>query len=124
MKLVADSGSTKTDWYLVDDNKISTFSTQGYNPYYCTTAEVQKSLELELLGNLDQDNYQHFIKLTPEKRDSLFFNLDMYYNGVLLKKDIFNYYYVVRPYGVMNNQLYYYNDFPEYIRDKTNHKLN
>ena len=53
MKLVADSGSTKTDWYLVDGNQWTTYTTQGYNPYYCTTAEVQESLEAELLGSLD-----------------------------------------------------------------------
>jgi glucosamine kinase len=53
MKLVADSGSTKTDWYLVANKELRTYTTQGYNPYYCKTEEIQKSLELELLGNLN-----------------------------------------------------------------------
>jgi len=53
MKLVADSGSTKTDWYLIGDKEFITYTTQGYNPYYWTTEEVQKSLELELLGSLN-----------------------------------------------------------------------
>lgn len=53
MKLVADSGSTKTDWYLVKNKELITYKTQGYNPYYCTTEEVRKSLNSELLIHLE-----------------------------------------------------------------------
>lgn len=53
MKLIADSGSTKTDWYLIKDKELLRYSTQGYNPYYCTTEEVKKSLNAELLNKVD-----------------------------------------------------------------------
>jgi len=37
MILVADSGSTKTDWRLIKDNKIiNSFSSIGLNPYFIT----------------------------------------------------------------------------------------
>jgi N-acetylglucosamine kinase-like BadF-type ATPase len=53
MKLIADSGSTKTDWYLIKDKGLLRYNTQGYNPYYFTTEEVKKSLETELLTKID-----------------------------------------------------------------------
>lgn len=53
MKLIADSGSTKTDWYLIKDKELLRYDTQGYNPYYFTTEEVQKSLKVELLDKID-----------------------------------------------------------------------
>lgn len=58
MKLIADSGSTKTDWYLVSDKEQLKYSTQGYNPYYCTTEEVKKSLNAELLDKLEASKIQ------------------------------------------------------------------
>lgn len=53
MKLIADSGSTKTDWYLIKDKQLLRYKTQGYNPYYCTTEEVKKSLSVELLDKVE-----------------------------------------------------------------------
>jgi N-acetylglucosamine kinase-like BadF-type ATPase len=53
MKLIADSGSTQTDWYLIRDKELLRYNTEGYNPYYCTTEEVQKSLRAELLNQVD-----------------------------------------------------------------------
>jgi N-acetylglucosamine kinase-like BadF-type ATPase len=58
MKLIADSGSTKTDWYLIKDKQLLRYSTQGYNPYYCTTEEVKKSLNAELLDKVDAGTIQ------------------------------------------------------------------
>jgi len=35
MILIAESGSTKTDWVLVDDNnQITMFKTMGFNPFF------------------------------------------------------------------------------------------
>ena len=53
MKLVADSGGTKTDWYLVNGTEFTTYTTQGYNPYFCTSSDIQESIEMELLNKLD-----------------------------------------------------------------------
>jgi glucosamine kinase len=50
MILIADSGSTKTDWRLIDaDKKIHQFATQGLNPYFQTSEEISEILKLELI---------------------------------------------------------------------------
>ena len=48
VKLIADSGSTKAEWCLIDGKKKKTFFTQGLSPYFFTTEQVQQILELEL----------------------------------------------------------------------------
>lgn len=53
MKLIADSGSTKTDWYLIDGTKNTSYTTQGYNPYYFTSEEIRQDLEQKLLNQLN-----------------------------------------------------------------------
>jgi N-acetylglucosamine kinase-like BadF-type ATPase len=53
MILIADSGSTKTDWRLIDDkNNIHQANTQGINPYFVSTDDIYKILENELLPAL------------------------------------------------------------------------
>ena len=42
MQLIADSGSTKTDWRLIDNDTITQFSCIGLNPDFVTTNEVEK----------------------------------------------------------------------------------
>jgi N-acetylglucosamine kinase-like BadF-type ATPase len=51
--LIADSGSTKTDWRLIDDNKqIHQFSSQGINPYFQTSEQISEILRSELLPQI------------------------------------------------------------------------
>lgn len=53
MKLIADSGSTKTAWCLVsDDGRQERISTQGINPYHQTEADIVSALRTELLPAL------------------------------------------------------------------------
>jgi len=41
MILVADSGSTKTAWKFIDDNrKVHSFHTLGFNPFFWTSKEI------------------------------------------------------------------------------------
>ncbi len=60
MLLIADSGSTKTDWRLVaDDGKASAIQTDGVNPYYQTTEQIADTLTTQLvpqLGNATVSN--------------------------------------------------------------------
>lgn len=50
--LIADSGSTKTDWILLDGSKEEqVFSTSGMNPFFCTTQDYQRILKEELAIN-------------------------------------------------------------------------
>ena len=58
MKLIIDSGSTKTQWYGISnaENPTIKFQTRGYNPYYCTTDEILKSLENDLVPILNTEH--------------------------------------------------------------------
>lgn len=52
MLLIADSGSTKTDWRLIDKNKkIHQYSTQGLNPYFLNSEDIVTILNKELLSD-------------------------------------------------------------------------
>jgi glucosamine kinase len=54
MKLIADSGSTKTDWVLCDKdgNAKKNISTQGLNPYHKSSEEIKEILKKELVPHL------------------------------------------------------------------------
>lgn len=50
MILIADSGSTKTDWRILDQNKVITQTqTVGFNPYYQDADSIANELKLNLL---------------------------------------------------------------------------
>jgi N-acetylglucosamine kinase-like BadF-type ATPase len=51
--LIADSGSTKTDWRFVnDENKIIAFRSEGYNPRLTDAVQMKESLLKEVLVQL------------------------------------------------------------------------
>ncbi|MBQ8153887.1 MAG: ATPase [Paludibacteraceae bacterium] len=59
MKLIADSGSTKTDWTLLYDSGlrtdnvfVATFKTQGITPIHQSPAEIRQILAQELMPQL------------------------------------------------------------------------
>jgi len=54
MILIADGGSTKTNWCLLNEagRKIH-FNTEGYNPYFAKQDYIEKSLRTTLPDNLD-----------------------------------------------------------------------
>ena len=57
MVLIADSGSTKCDWALLDSkgNKLGIYETIGLNPYFHTSeamsSAIQANAELSGMGN-------------------------------------------------------------------------
>jgi len=54
MILIADSGSTKTDWRLMKgDKEISRTQTKGFNPYYQNIGEMASEIESALLPNIE-----------------------------------------------------------------------
>jgi len=56
MILIADGGSTKTNWCLVtDDGKKVYFNTEGYNPYFVSEDYIVQSLNENLPVDLDKD---------------------------------------------------------------------
>ena len=49
MKLIAESGSTRTEWALVEDNHlIQQAFTEGLNPFFQTRREISRSVRLGL----------------------------------------------------------------------------
>ncbi len=53
MILIADGGSTKTDWALVDGkNIVTTFATRGMNPYNVSAQTMKNEIETKILPNV------------------------------------------------------------------------
>ena len=60
IQLIADSGSTKADWCLVEKGrKKKTITTQGISPYFLTGLQMEELLSRELLP--------HLKKMTPDQ---------------------------------------------------------
>ncbi len=79
MYLIADSGSTKTDWCLTDskDSDRKVFHTIGYNPYFIDTEAIYYSLSENLVKNFDADLVSEIYFYgagcsTPEKKDIVY----------------------------------------------------
>jgi len=59
--LIADSGSTKTDWVLVENDKILIKTqTKGFNPYFQTNEEIYTEIKNQLIAQLQ--DYVNSIK--------------------------------------------------------------
>lgn len=57
MKLIADSGSTKTEWVVLQDKKqINHCVTPGYNPNYFPKSVLQNGIETNLLPVVDAES--------------------------------------------------------------------
>ena len=56
MKLIADSGSTKTQWRLLQaDGSILQARTSGYNPHHQTAEQIRELVQMELPPQLPAD---------------------------------------------------------------------
>lgn len=58
MILLADSGSTKTDWLLLDREPIA-FQSAGFNPFYQTQEVILETLRREVLPNIEPHQVRH-----------------------------------------------------------------
>lgn len=64
MKLIADSGSTKTHWRLMKENsEAQDIFSKGINPFYQTTSEISLELSSDLLPQI----------VEPEKITEIYF---------------------------------------------------
>ncbi|MDP9048427.1 MAG: N-acetylglucosamine kinase [Bacteroidota bacterium] len=74
MIIIADGGSTKTNWCLVTgEGKKVYFNTEGYNPYFSSTAYIIQSLKETLpidleINEITEVNYYGAGCSTPEMR--------------------------------------------------------
>ncbi|GAA3960500.1 N-acetylglucosamine kinase [Mucilaginibacter dorajii] len=75
MIIIADGGSTKTNWCLVtEEGKKVYFNTEGYNPYFSSTEYIIQSLNESLPTDLQKDeitevNYYGAGCSTPDMRN-------------------------------------------------------
>ena len=51
--LIADSGSTKCEWCLMDGKKRQMVFTQGISPYFLNAGQIQELLKAELIPSLN-----------------------------------------------------------------------
>ncbi len=54
IKLIADSGATKTEWCLLVGNKKNIFITQGMSPYFISAEQMEKIIKEELKPKIKQ----------------------------------------------------------------------
>ena len=52
IKLIADSGATKTTWCLLENDKKKTISTQGLSPYFLKTEQIEQIVSSEVQSKL------------------------------------------------------------------------
>ncbi|GGF13264.1 N-acetylglucosamine kinase [Hymenobacter cavernae] len=77
MIIIADGGSTKTSWCLIDNaGTRSYFSSEGYNPYFIDTPGIVASMEGSLPATLDRSGITELYYYgagcsTPEKVETV-----------------------------------------------------
>jgi N-acetylglucosamine kinase-like BadF-type ATPase len=55
IKLIADSGSTKTEWCLIKNKAKTLFTTQGMSPYFVNEAQAEQILKTEVIPMLKRN---------------------------------------------------------------------
>ena len=55
IKLIADGGSTKTEWCLLHGKKKTTVFTQGMSPYFVAGPQIENIVRTELLPAMDHE---------------------------------------------------------------------
>jgi glucosamine kinase len=77
-QVIADSGSTKTDWVLIIDNQaVARVNTQGLNPYYTTQEDLVSIVQFEVL-----------VLFEPFLRDSSLDELHFYGAGCSVDREV------------------------------------
>ena len=60
MKIIADSSTTRTEWVLVDGDKVVERAfTSGMNPYFQTRREISHCIRLELPDSFFRRRWDH-----------------------------------------------------------------
>ena len=66
MILIADSGSTKTDWCVVEKGKlIQQISTKGTNPFFQSEEEISNEIATALLPQLTTNAFDAVYFMVP-----------------------------------------------------------
>lgn len=92
MILVADSGSSKTDWMGYTPNQMLSFSTQGINPYFVNAQDILKILS----KNKDLQAYANTVKeiyffgsgcSSPDKHEIISNGLSAFFTNAFISVD-------------------------------------
>ena len=92
MILVADSGSSKTDWMIYSPNQTLAFTTQGINPYFVSANDVVKILsknkELSAYANEVKEVYFFGSGCsTPDKHEIISNGLSAFFTHAFISVD-------------------------------------
>jgi glucosamine kinase len=92
MILVADSGSSKTDWMAYSPNQTLTFNTQGLNPYFVNAFDVLKILtkNRDLLGYASSIKEVYFFGSgcsSPDKHEIISNGLSSFFTNAFISVD-------------------------------------
>ncbi len=83
--LIAESGSTKTDWCLLSNGRKKNFQTQGINPFFLQEAEIISIFKNEIKLNLSKTQVDeiHFYGAginSEDKKSAIERSLKSYFN--------------------------------------------
>src|SRR5476651_772766 len=87
MIIIADGGSTKTNWCLVnDEGKKFYYNTEGYNPYFVSEEYIIQSLKDNMpadlpVGQITEVNYYGAGCSTDEKREKVERAMSQYFTS-------------------------------------------
>jgi len=96
IKLIADSGSTKTEWCLINGKATKTSFTQGLSPYFLSAEQIEYIIDQELkpkLKNVEPDEIYfygtgcsnpHNVKLVKKALEKVFTNATVFVDHDLM----------------------------------------
>ncbi len=92
MIVVADSGSSKTDWMVYSPNEIFSFHTQGINPYFLNSQDILKILNknkglLQLAGEVREVYFFGSGCSTPDKHEIVSNGLSSFFANAFISVD-------------------------------------
>jgi glucosamine kinase len=92
MILVADSGSSKTDWMGYDNGETVSFSTKGINPYFLNANDIYKLLakNKELVTIADSVKEIYFFGAgcsSPDKHEVVSNGLSLFFRNAFISAD-------------------------------------
>lgn len=103
--LIADSGSTKTDWLFADENgNTLLFQTKGINPFFRTADDISQELKTELLPKVESADHVFFYGagiINQEKGEVVKSALSLLYPAAVIKtnSDV-----MVAPFALFKNE--------------------
>lgn len=59
--LIADSGSTKTDWALISNRSVKRYNTEGLNPYFHSPKSIEEVLKNDLKPDIKREKIKHIL---------------------------------------------------------------